>query len=516
MSRIANSMKNFVSGMFGMGLTTVAKFITRSVFIMTLGKKFLGVSALFTNIISILSLTELGVGNAIIFNLYKPIAQKDEKKICMLMNLYSKVYRIIGIIILAIGICLIPFLDVIIKDDISFFNAPLIFVLYLLQSVSTYMFFAYKRALIVANQKEYKIIVLNYVIIIASNLTEVLILYFTRSFELYVSCLIFFNLLQNIIVGYISNRMYPFAGKKIKEKLPKSEIKEIFKNCYAIFIYKVNSVVINSTDNIVLSIFIGLEIVGFYSNYVLIYTSIRSIIVVFYNAITASLGNLHASGNSEHEYFIFKFINLITAMIFGVASVGFFVVSNKFIILWIGEEFLLETCFAFLMATELFLYGFLKVLATFRTAMGLFQQAKYRPVFGMIINLAVSLILVQYIGIYGIVIGTLASNILTYLWYDPNIIYKYGFKRPSTEYFISLVKYALTIFFAGVVAFLICNIFPLSGWLGIFAHAAICSVVVILFMLLVYVRTQEVKYLIGMIKTYSCKLLKIKQEKMKK
>jgi len=320
MSRTSNSIRNMTVSIAGQMLTVIFQFITRTVFINALGTQYLGITGLFTNIISMLSLTELGVGTAIIYKLYKPIEQNDEHRIYLLMKFYKAVYKIIGIAILVIGLIILPFLKSIIKDDISFVNIYFIFLLYLLQSVASYLFFAYKSALIHANQKEFITTGIGYVFVLISNILQIIALSIFKNFTLYVTISIFTTVAMNMVISIICDRMYPFINKKSNDTIDKSEIKQIFKDCYALLIYKANAVVLNATDNMVLSTFVGLSIVGIYSNYLMIFTFINTILTKIFSAITAGLGNLHASGDKEHEYEVFKNINFISFVLFTVSS----------------------------------------------------------------------------------------------------------------------------------------------------------------------------------------------------
>jgi len=485
-------------------LTILTQFITRSVFIRILGPQYLGINGLFSNIITMLSLAELGVGSAIIFNLYKPIQENNQKYIKLLMKFYKNTYRIIGLFILLAGIVLIPFLPYIIKDYDSLgqlgINSTLIFLLYLLQSVSTYLFFAYKAAIIRGHQKEYIITVIAAGITIITNIIQIIVLLLFKDFVIYTAVVILFIIIQNIITAVISTKMYPYISQKTNESLPEKDVKGIFKNCSALFLYKINSVVLTATDNIILSGYIGLSIVGMYSNYLLIYNSIRTILGKIYSALTASMGNLHASDNREQELRIFKLINYFTFIIFGIAAVGVFVTINKFIALWVGKTYVISTLFAFLIAIELYIDGLQKFLSMIRHSAGLFQQAKYRPLFGIIINLIISLILVNYIGIYGVIIGTIIANLSTFMWYDPIIIFRNIFKTSAKKYFFHNIIYIFLVILAGYISYYICLLINISGWGGFIIDFLICITVSLIVFILFTYRTYEFKYFRNMIK----------------
>ena len=479
------------------------QFVVRTVFISTLGKSYLGISGLFSNILSMMSLAEMGVGSAIIFKLYDPLAHSDEKRIAVLMNFYKVVYRYIGLAISLIGLCIIPLLPLLINDYDKLnelnLNAIFIYVLYLLDAVSSYLFFAYKSAIIKADQKEYKINIIGYFVTVISSIVQILCLVLIHSFELYVIILIVKTVIQNIIVARYADKNYPYIKGRSEEHMDKKEIQGIFKDCGALFIYKVNNVVLKSTDNIVLSAFRGLDSVALYSNYYIFYTTITGLFNKIFNSVGHSIGNLHTTKNPEKEYQIFESTILISAILGGTAFVGIFAVSDEFIKTWIGNEWTLPQPFALLMGVELFTASMKYVLSKYRTAYGLFRQGWARPLAGIIINLAVSIVLVKPLGICGVLIGTIAADWATFVWYDPLILHKYGFSSqfPLKIYYLKFIKYFATSLLLGIIDFFVCTNFLTGyGWLSVIVHTLICGITTPPCLILVSIHTQEAKYVL--------------------
>lgn len=499
MSRRKNSIKNFISSTFGEILSIILNFINRTVFINTLGSQFLGITGLFTNILSMLALTELGLGTAITFNLYKPLAQKDISHLQSLINFYRRVYRYIGLIIGLLGMLILPFIPFIIKDDVSYINVHLIFFIYLLQTVSSYLFYAYKSTLIRVNQKEYIINIIKSYFSIITSLTQIIALVVFGDFTLYVALVVFINIIMNLVVAIKADRMFPYLKTNNERELDTTEKKEIFRNAYAVFLYKINGAVVNSTDNIVLSHFIGLNIVGIYSNYLLIYNTLQVMLSKFFTAILASLSDIHARGDTEYEYKLFRTINFFTIYIYGLAAIGVYNVINIFITLWVGEPYVLNKGFVLLLSITVYINGYQRFLDTFRTSMGLFQQAKYRPIFGIIINLGLSLILVQYMGINGVILGTIVANMLTYMWFDPYVIQHYGFKKSVKDYYLLNLAYFISIFSIGAVTHFIIFFINVTGILALILFSLITIVLVILLLHIFYRKTYEYKFLMGLI-----------------
>lgn len=502
-SRTKNTIYNFVSSIGGQVLTIVLQFAVRTVFIHTLGKSYLGIGGLFSNILTMLSLAELGVGNAIIFKLYKPLAENDTHRVTLLMKFYRQIYRVIGAVVAVLGLSLIPFLPSLIKDYDTLaalhINAALIFCLYLFQSVSSYLFFAYKSAVIRANQQEYLLNIAEYIFNVGLAVARIVVLLVIPNFEIYLALGIIQVVIKNMIWARMADRQFPYINEKTKESISGAEIRGIFKDCGALLLYKLNGVVLKATDNIVLSSFLGLGMVGMYSNYYIFYTTLQTLFSKAFGAVAHSLGNLHAVDNSRHEYEIFRVVNLVTIILGGTACVGIFICADEFVSAWIGRDWIIAQPFSLLMGIELITLAVRHALSRYRSAMGLFQQAKYRPLFGMIINLIVSIALVRTWGICGVLVGTIAADWLTVMWYDPIIIHKYGFKAPEQTmgYFLRLAKSLAVIALIGAADYVICtHIVTDMGWLSVIAHALICGITVPAALLAAYAGSYEGKYLL--------------------
>ena len=307
--------------------------------------------------------------------------------------------------------------------------------------------------------------------------------------------------------------MYPFINRKPVRRIGKEERRAVANDCRALFLYKLNTVVLKSTDNIVLSIFLGLDKVALYSNYYIFYTTIQTLFAKIYNSISHSLGNLHTTNHKEREYLIFKATDLITVIIGGTAFIGLFVVGDEFIRVWLGETWVISQPFSFLLGLEVYTLAIRTALGKYRATMGLFQQAKYRPLVGMIINLVFSILLVRVWGIGGVIFATIIADWSTFMWFDPIILYKYGFKdRYSVrEYFVNNIRYFLIILVTGVIDYFLCMKIGLNlGWISIFIHAGICGITVPCALLVFEHKKEECKYIIGILGRYKGYFLKKK------
>ncbi len=512
-TRQKNSILNLVTGFGGRFLVILLRFVTRTVFIYTLGKAYLGINGLFSDILTMLSLTELGIGTAMNYRLYKPIAENDERKVRIVMKFYRQAYMAIGAVIFLLGVCLIPFLPVLISDYSTLATlgipAVLVFMLYLLKTVFSYLFLAYRSALIRANQKNYINEIIQMGASIVTITAQIIVLVVWQDFILYTVIDLFTEILQNLIASFVATRLYKYAFIKEKESLPKAEVTSLFKDCGALFLHRMNGVVLAATDSIVLSANLGLVSVGLYANYVLFKTAIVSLLERFYSACEASMGNLFATHDIETNYKFFELMNFVTIILYGTSCVGIGVVVNEVIEVWIGSDYLLSEVFAVCFGMTILCTGLKRNLSQICDVTGVFQQMWYRPLIGVVLNLVISVILVRSYGITGVVVGTIMADVLADFIIDPTVVHKYSFggEKSVWRYYRRNLMYLLLL--AGIEAadFWIChNVFTGHGLFSLVVHVIICAVSVPAIFAIIYWHSDECQY---MIKTISAVLSKL-------
>ena len=340
--RIVNSLLNGTTDVIGQMISMLLGFVVRTVFIYCLGEEFLGINGLIQNILSVLCIADLGLESAIVFSLYRPLAENDTVKVNIIMSLYKRSYFIIGSLIFLLGILLVPILPFLLKESTDLVNINLIYVFFLFDTVSGYWFFAYRKTILVADQKAYKTSIVLYTTRGFASVLQIVELIVLKNFYFYVIIGIASNVVSNIIAARIAIKEYPFLKQKTKEKLPKEEKMLIKKNIIGSFIYKVSEVGVNSTDNIIISVLIGVAVVGKYSNYLLIISYIQLFINKIFDAFTASVGNLYVKENSKKNKMIFDCLNFLDFWIYGISCILYFVLINPFIELWIGKTYLLD------------------------------------------------------------------------------------------------------------------------------------------------------------------------------
>ncbi len=512
-SRTTNSITNSIIAVITQIIIILISFIGRTFFIKILGAEYLGINGLFTNILSILAFAELGIGTAIIYSLYKPFAEKDEKKISAYANLYKKAYRAIGIIILTIGIIIIPLLPIVIKDfeQYSNVNINLIYVLFLLNSTMTY-FYSYKRSLIVANQKKYIDSINRVICLILLNAIQIFVLYKTHNYILYLVFQILFSILENISITIIANKMYPYIKSFKKEKITEDEKKDIVRNVKALIMHKIGSTVVSNTDNLLMSAYIGLNTVGIYSNYNLIITAIKTIVNQMFASITASVGNLNAENDNQKSYLVFWKIEFANFWMITVISIILLTSLNDFIKLWIGEQYLLEFSTLLVIVLNFFLYEMRQTIFIYKNTYAIFRNDKYVPIIESIINLVASIILIKYFGIVGIFAGTIISTLCTCFWTEPYFLYKVKFKRNLRDYFKKYSLYVIIAVFIAIVTSYIANMFYVKNILFFIIKVIICFIISNILLIIFFHKTQEFKFYKEMAIGMARKLRKEKKE----
>jgi len=498
--RTKNTFKNMVVGMASLALTTIASFILRTIFIKKLGADYLGLNGLLTNILSMLSLAELGIGTAIGFSLYKPLSENDTEKIKILMQFYKKSYITIGTIVLIAGLMLIPFLPSFVNEINKIDHFYLIYILYLVNTAYSYLF-SYKRTLINSDQKGYKLTIQTTTFKILLTTFQITYLFIGNNYIIYLSIQLIFGFIENIYVNYKINKEYPYLKERTNIKLSKEERKNITKNVNGMVFHKIGDYCINGTDNIIMSKFIDLATVGIYSNYTMIMNCVNSFLVTIFNSAAASFGNLISSESEDSVYDKFKIFNFLAFWLYGFSSLAFLFLLNPFIELWFGEKYLIGIGVVLVVIINYYFTSMRVPLGIIKSSAGVYHQDKYVPLIQSAVNLVVSIIAVQKLGLLGIFIGTLASSLLVAFPTRAYFVYKYVFKRKAFSYFIDFFKYFSVIVFEGLMIYTIFSLISFESLIinFIFKVIIICLVPNII-NLLIYRNSDMLKQFINTIK----------------
>lgn len=490
-SRTKNVAQNAWWALITQAVTIVLSFVSRTVFIYVLGVEYLGINGLFTNILMLLSFAELGIGNAIIYSMYKPLASKDKEKIKALMDLYAKAYKIIGMSVLVIGLSIIPFIDFIIKEtpDIRE-NIILLYLLFLINTTVSY-FFVYKKSIIMADQKNYIVSIYQQVFQVIQVLFQIIFLVLTQEYILFLIIQILCTILNNIVTARKADKMYPYLKGKTKKQLDKDEKTSILKNVKALFLYKLASVVLSGTDNIIISAMIGVAAVGLSSNYILIIAAFTAISSQIMNAFTASIGNLNAIGEEANKERVFDRMFLISSWLHGFFSIGLYIFLNPFIELWIGNEYILGQSIVFAMVLHFYIISMHAPAYTYRTTMGLFVQGRWAPLLAAIINIILSLWLGKTMGLFGIFISTSIARFFTIGIVDPILIYRNGFNKSPMGYYRNYSLLTLLFLIIHFIINIILSFVSITGIFGFVIQVAIVTFVFNLIMAIVLWNTDS-------------------------
>lgn len=507
--RSTNSIKNSIYAVCGQLFVTIFGFVNRTIFINILGASYLGINGLFSNILSMLSLAELGVGGAIIYSMYKPLAEKDENRIKGLMNFYASAYHIIGCVVAVLGIILVPFLNYLIKGKTNVPHLTIIYLMFLGNSVVTY-FFAYKTSIIIADQKSYINTINQIKFAFIQNIVQMILLITTRNYFLYLGVQIVCSFMTNVSISMKCNKIYPFLKVGKKEHLSKQDKKDLFKNIRAMMAHKVGDVIVNGTDNFLISTFVGVYFVGLYSNYIMVISIVNTFIGQAFTAVTSSVGNLNAEEGNQKSYSIYKNIFFINFWIYGFCSISLWILINPFITMWIGSKFNMSKDIVLMLVVNFFINGMRKTTLMFRDTLGLFWNDRFKPWFESVINLVASIILVKKFGIVGVIIGTCISTMATCFWVEPYVLYKHGFKKTLKEYFVKYIIYTMVTIIAALITQLACSIFNNYNFISIIERGIFCLIIPNTIFAMLFFKTEEFKYLLRLLNKIKDKFSKNK------
>ncbi|MGL4973499.1 MAG: lipopolysaccharide biosynthesis protein, partial [Culicoidibacterales bacterium] len=455
--RTKHAMKNIAMSLLSQIIIILLGFISRKIFLDSLGTEYLGVNGLLTNILSMMILIEGGIGMSITYNLYKPLAEDDHPKIIALIQLYKKAYTILAGIILLISLGLFPVVTLLMKATLPISQIAIVYMVFVAKNLVSYLT-AYKWALINADQKGYVLARNNLLFQIISTIAKIVILVITSDYLLYLLIELVIYTIQVIWNGKIVNKYYPYIRTKTKYVLDTAVKENIVTNVKAMFLHNIGGYFVYGTDNILMSIFVNLSAIGLYSNYVMIIGQLAGLISPILGGVSASIGNLIATEDKAKTYEIFKIINLVNFWIYSFCTIFLYNLLEPFINLWLGEGFLLEQAVFFVLLLNFYLNGMRRTISNFKNKAGLFTQDKYAPVVEGIINLSVSIFLAKMYGLIGIFIGTTISTLVVPFFTQPIIVYNHLFERPVSDYFKKYFMYGLLVISIGFVTTWICNL----------------------------------------------------------
>lgn len=496
--RTRNATRNIIFGIVLKIYQIIAPFIIRTALIYFMGIQYLGLNSLFASVLQVLNLAELGVGSAMVYSMYRPIAENDKNQICCLLNLYRLYYRIIGFVILGIGLVAIPFLPRLISGTVpSGINIYVLYLLNLAVTILSYWLFAYKNSLFLAHQR---VDIGSKVTIITTSVQYILqlfVLIVVKNYYWYIIMAMFSQILNNIIISIAADKIYPMY--KPEGKLSHSEIKEINHRIRDLFTSKLGAVIVNSADSLVISAFLGLTVLAVYNNYYYILTSIIGIVSVVFSSCTAGIGNSIIVESREKNYNDLKILTLIISWISGFCACCLLCLYQPFMQLWVGKEYMLEFNVVICFCIYYFIYEINQLLNVYKDAAGLWHEDRFRPLITGIVNVGLNLFFVNSIGIYGVILSTVVSMLIVGMPWLLHNLFRTLFKRSMYEYLKVLLYYCMITVVGGAITLMCCEKIRFDGILNIIVRFIICLIVPNIIFLVCFYRVKEFKESMGLI-----------------
>lgn len=500
LERTKNAKRNILFGFIQKIIGMILPFLLRTVMIYVLGIQYLGINTLFASILSVLSLAELGFGSAMIYAMYKPIAEDDEKTICALLNFYKKCYRVIGLVILAVGLVTTPFITYFIKDSSypSDINIYVVYLISLVSTVITYFLFAYKASLLTAFQRTDVSSKIGIVVSVLQYAVQIVLLLIFKNYYIYLIVAPIFSVVTNLWTAYVVTRMYP--EYRAEGKLSKELLDNIKDKVKSLFIYKIGNVVSNSVDNIVISAFLGVSMLAVYGNYYYIISALFGFLALYYSSISGGLGNGIARDSVENNYILFKKLFIIQIWMIGWMSICLLCLYQPFMKIWVGDQLLLPFGAVACMAIYFYSWKINDIVAIFKEAAGMWSQDRWRPLTASTFNLLLNVVLVQHIGIYGVIISTIATELFFSTTWSCYVLFKYYFGKSIFEYYKTLFGYTAVTIGIAVLTYKVCSFIPYTGYFELVCKLMVCCIVPNIVYLAVFCFTKKDKIIIEMLR----------------
>lgn len=477
LERKKNAIRNIAFASINKMVTLVCPFIVRTVIIYTLGMQYLGVSSLFGSILSVLNLAELGFSSALVFSMYKPIAEEDRKTICALMLFYRKCYRIIGTVILSVGLCLLPFLRYLVRGDApADTNLYVLYLIYLFNTVITYFLFAYKNCLLVAHQRDDINSKVASVVTVLQYAIQISLLLIFKNYYIYIIVTPIFSITNNVVTAFFAERLYP--EYKPKGELEKVQLEEIKKRVAGLMVGKICTVARNSFDSIIISAFLGLTVVAQYNNYYYIVNSVMGIMVMLTTSITAGIGNSMVTETEEKNFKDLRVLQFSYMWLSGWCTVCLLCLLEPFMILWVGEKNLMPFELTPLMCMYFYFLKAGDILGVYKSACGIWWEDRFRAIIESIANLILNYVLVVNLGVFGVVLSTITTILFINFFWGSAIAFKYCFPKHKVQtYMLDHAKYLMVTVLACLITYGCCSLVHIGGVIKMFANGIICIIV---------------------------------------
>ena len=493
LEKAKNTKRGIVYGVANKVATLVLPFFVQTVTIRTLGIEYVGIKGLFSSILAVLSLSELGIGTAIVYNMYKPIAENDIDTIGALLKLYKKLYRIIGAVVLCFGLAITPFLKLFIKGDYpSEINLQYVFLLYLTNTVLSYWLFAYKSSLLSAYQRTDVISIIGTVTQALTCAFQIVFLLHTRNFYVFLYVSIIFTVFNNIIISICADRMFPEV--KCRGDISDDLKEKIKTNVAGLVIGKVSGTTRNTFDSIFMSMFLGLTQAAIYANYFYVLSALNGFTGIVSTSLLAGVGNSIAIESKETNFKQMMILHTSYLIISGWMAICMLCLYQPFMQLWVGKDFLFPGYVMVLFPIYFYISKLGDIRAVYADGAGLFWENRHRNILEGVANIILNYLFVKRWGAFGIVLATIITLFFFGFLGSTIVIFKHYFEHGMKEYlFTSLFYLSVTSGVGGIVYFAFSRIPIYSPLIALIVRAICCVTVIPAFYLLAISNRRDFK-----------------------
>lgn len=497
--RTGKALKNVAVGAVAQSCAFLLSFLVRTALIIGLGKYYLGLNSVMTSLIAVFNLAELGMTNAVVYSLYRPLACGDKRKVEALLALYKKVYRGMGVAVIAASFAALPFLHELVNTEITV-EVYEIYGLFVLSTAVTYFFFMYRAALLQANQEKYLVSCSDLAYAVVSSAGQVFCFLVLGDYIAALVVLVCSQIVRSFLILAFSKRRHPDIDYRSHEKLDKREKRELVRNVYAMAIGKFSDTAGKSVPNVVISAGVGLIESGLYSNYQMITAAIITFLSQVIGSMTASVGSLHIEADVDHKLKVFRRLNFASFLVYAVCCSCVFAGAESFITAWVGEEYVLDTACVLGLCFNLLTIGLVHGTVVFKDGCGIFFQGRYRPLVSCVLTIVLCVVFVGPFGIAGVIWASAISRLLTTNWYDPWLLFKHVFHRSPATYYVRTVLFAAVGIGCMLACGFVCRMLPGDSWLLFAEQILVSCLLTSVLVLLIFARTEQEAYVLGLLK----------------
>ena len=500
MKRTRRTFVNVITSVFTYAINLVTAFVVQGVLIATMGSDYNGINGLFGSIITIMSLADLGIGTAIIYHMYRPVAEKDRPKINSLLRFYKRCYIVISGVVLSIGVVVGLFLPLLVGNVNIPDSIYLIYVLFLIDCLCSY-FLAYKKSLLYADLMNYIPDTIYFLTYIVQNALQIYVLIVFHSYIWFLVIKIMGKCIPNLFISLYISKKYPFVRDKHVEPVERETREDIVTKVKGLLCHKLGKMLVTGSDSVVITGVLGITAMSIYTNYRLVIAGITALLSKIFETMTNSVGNFLLDSDQDRRRDVYQKIDFMNFWCFGCVAAGMYAVLQPLVTLWVGEEFLFDKAVVFVLVVNFYLEGMRASVNTFKEAAGIFHEDRRIPLVEGFVNLIASVVLAKLLGAAGVFLGTIISTAVVYLYSYPKYVCKPLFGMTYWRYVGRTVKHlAVLLCVLGITEYCIVYMESWNLWIRMFISGISAVVIFHVIFLLLYGRGGELRYYIGLVR----------------